>query len=51
MNLLQIDEEGVNPVIKIYKLDKKDKFGNPFCSRVQPAIPDKDPTNVSRFLR
>ena len=45
-----IDEEGINPVIKVYNLDNTNKQGVPFCSRVQSAIPeDNNPSYVSCF--
>nr|XP_039266743.1 vacuolar protein sorting-associated protein 11 homolog [Styela clava] len=44
-----IDEEGVNPVIKIWNMDKRDKSGDPFCSRIQAAIPNNLPSDVSAF--
>ena len=45
-----IDEEGINPVIKIYNMDNTNKQGVPFCSRVQPAIPENNvPSYVSCF--
>jgi len=46
-----IDEKGLNPVIKVWNLDKKDKFGVPFCSRVQPTIPgDNVPSRATAFV-
>ena len=45
-----IDEEGINPVIKVYNLDNTNKQGVPFCSRVQKAVPeDNNPSYVSCF--
>lgn len=41
-----MDEAGVNPVIKVWNMDKKEKGGNPFCTRIQPAIPNNTPTDV-----
>uniref|UniRef100_H2ZAB8 Vacuolar protein sorting-associated protein 11 homolog n=1 Tax=Ciona savignyi TaxID=51511 RepID=H2ZAB8_CIOSA len=29
-----IDETGINPVIKVWNMDKRDKNGNPFCGRI-----------------
>ncbi|XP_078494941.1 vacuolar protein sorting-associated protein 11 homolog [Ciona intestinalis] len=45
-----IDEDGVNPVIKVWNMDKKDKFGNPFCCRIQRTIPASNtPSMVTSF--
>ncbi|CAK8684034.1 unnamed protein product [Clavelina lepadiformis] len=45
-----VDEEGINPVIRVWNLDKRDKLGNPFCCRVQPTIPASNvPTEVTVF--
>ncbi|XP_066993542.2 vacuolar protein sorting-associated protein 11 homolog [Anabrus simplex] len=35
------DEPGVNPVIKVWNLDKLDKQGHPTCVRLSRAIPNK----------
>ncbi|KAG9482527.1 hypothetical protein GDO78_011285 [Eleutherodactylus coqui] len=40
------DEEGVNPVVKVWNLEKRDG-GNPLCTRIFPAIPGNKPTVVS----
>ncbi|XP_056449620.1 vacuolar protein sorting-associated protein 11 homolog [Gadus chalcogrammus] len=40
------DEEGINPLVKVWNLDKKDS-GNPLCTRIFPAIPGNKPTEVS----
>lgn len=51
LSAVGIDQDGVNPVIKVWNLDKKDKFGAPFCSRVQPTIPqDNVPSHVTSFV-
>nr|CAB3267620.1 vacuolar protein sorting-associated protein 11 homolog [Phallusia mammillata] len=45
-----VDEMGINPVIKVWNLDKKDKLGNPFCCRVQNTIPSNNvPSEVTDF--
>uniref|UniRef100_A0A8C5PSQ7 Vacuolar protein sorting-associated protein 11 homolog n=1 Tax=Leptobrachium leishanense TaxID=445787 RepID=A0A8C5PSQ7_9ANUR len=40
------DEEGINPVVKVWNLDKRDG-GTPLCTRIFPAIPGNKPTVVS----
>ncbi|KAB0406105.1 hypothetical protein E2I00_019226, partial [Balaenoptera physalus] len=40
------DEEGINPLVKIWNLEKRDG-GNPLCTRIFPAIPGAEPTVVS----
>ncbi|KAK3611536.1 hypothetical protein CHS0354_016470 [Potamilus streckersoni] len=40
------DEEGINPLIKVWNLDKFDK-GIPLCSRICRAIPSNKPTPVT----
>ncbi|KAM9038258.1 vacuolar protein sorting-associated protein 11 homolog isoform 1-T1 [Sarcophilus harrisii] len=40
------DEEGVNPLVKVWNLEKRDG-GNPLCTRIFPAIPGSEPTVVS----
>ncbi|KAM3922693.1 vacuolar protein sorting-associated protein 11 homolog [Leptodactylus fuscus] len=40
------DEEGVNPLVKVWNLEKRDG-GNPLCTRIFPAIPGNKPTVVS----
>ncbi|XP_028322374.1 vacuolar protein sorting-associated protein 11 homolog [Gouania willdenowi] len=40
------DEHGINPLVKVWNLDKKDS-GNPLCTRIFPAIPGNKPTEVS----
>lgn len=43
---------GINPVIKVWNLDKKDKLGNPFCCRVQTTIPSNNvPSEVSQVCK
>jgi hypothetical protein len=37
---MQEDEPGVNPVIKVWNLDKLDKQGHPVCLRISRAIPN-----------
>ncbi|XP_072041834.1 vacuolar protein sorting-associated protein 11 homolog [Amphiura filiformis] len=42
------DESGINPVIKVWNLDKKDKTNNPTCTRYTRAIPgSNNPSQVS----
>lgn len=38
------DEPGVNPVVKVWNLDKLDKQGHPVCLRISRAIPNNKPT-------
>nr|CAD7202335.1 unnamed protein product [Timema douglasi] len=38
------DEPGVNPLIKVWNLEKQDKHGNPTCVRISRAIPNNKPT-------
>ncbi|NXO81770.1 VPS11 protein, partial [Sitta europaea] len=40
------DEEGINPLVKVWNLEKRDG-GNPLCTRIFPAIPGSKPTVVS----
>ncbi|KAM5132463.1 vacuolar protein sorting-associated protein 11 homolog [Mantella aurantiaca] len=40
------DEEGTNPLVKVWNLEKRDG-GNPLCTRIFPAIPGNKPTVVS----
>ncbi|CAG2067029.1 unnamed protein product, partial [Timema podura] len=40
----QEDEPGVNPLIKVWNLEKQDKHGNPTCVRISRAIPNNKPT-------
>ncbi|XP_071804394.1 vacuolar protein sorting-associated protein 11 homolog [Asterias amurensis] len=42
------DEPGINPIIKVWNLDKQDKMRNPTCSRITRALPGSNqPSNVS----
>ncbi|CAM1311822.1 VPS11 (predicted), partial [Pycnogonum litorale] len=41
------DEPGINPLVKIWNLDKMDKNGNPMCIRIIRAIPGNVPTSVT----
>lgn len=41
------DEPGINPVIKVWNLDKLDKHGHPLCIRITRAIPNNKPTRAS----
>lgn len=41
------DEEGINPLIKVWNFDKLDRTGNPSCSRIVRAIPGNRPTKVT----
>lgn len=43
------DEQGVNPIIKVWNLDKMDK-GVPACTRLTRAIPINKPTPVTCFM-
>jgi hypothetical protein len=36
----QEDEPGVNPVVKVWNLDKLDKQGHPICLRISRTIPN-----------
>nr|XP_054754971.1 vacuolar protein sorting-associated protein 11 homolog isoform X1 [Lytechinus pictus] len=38
------DEAGINPVIKVWNLDKRDKSNNPSCSRITRALPGSNVT-------
>ncbi|XP_058865560.1 vacuolar protein sorting-associated protein 11 homolog [Acipenser ruthenus] len=40
------DEQGINPLVKVWNLDKRDS-GNPLCTRIFSAIPGNKPTEVS----
>ncbi|NP_001120879.1 vacuolar protein sorting-associated protein 11 homolog [Xenopus tropicalis] len=40
------DEEGINPLVKVWNLEKRDG-GSPLCTRIFPAIPGNKPTVVS----
>ncbi|ESO93774.1 hypothetical protein LOTGIDRAFT_182193 [Lottia gigantea] len=40
------DEQGVNPLIKVWNLDKTER-GSPLCTRISRAIPGNKPTQVS----
>ncbi|XP_039352437.1 porphobilinogen deaminase isoform X2 [Mauremys reevesii] len=40
------DEEGINPLVKVWNLEKRDG-GNPLCTRIFPAIPGNKPTVVT----
>lgn len=41
------DEPGINPIIKVWNLDKADKQGHPTCVRISRAIPNNKPENVT----
>ncbi|KAJ8321881.1 hypothetical protein KUTeg_000352 [Tegillarca granosa] len=41
------DEQGVNPLIKVWNLDKTDKDQVPLCTRITRAIPGNKPTPVT----
>ncbi|XP_019628396.1 PREDICTED: vacuolar protein sorting-associated protein 11 homolog [Branchiostoma belcheri] len=41
------DEPGTNPIIKVWNLEKRDKAGNPTCSRIVRAVPGKESSPVS----
>ncbi|XP_028664283.1 vacuolar protein sorting-associated protein 11 homolog [Erpetoichthys calabaricus] len=40
------DDEGINPLVKVWNLDKRDS-SSPLCTRIFPAIPGNKPTEVS----
>ncbi|KAG8434609.1 hypothetical protein GDO86_012832 [Hymenochirus boettgeri] len=40
------DEEGLNPLVKVWNLEKRDG-GSPLCTRIFPAIPGNKPTVVT----
>ncbi|PWA27281.1 hypothetical protein CCH79_00020294, partial [Gambusia affinis] len=40
------DEHGINPLVKVWNLDKRDS-GNPLCTRIFPAVPGNKPAEVS----
>ncbi|RUS74031.1 hypothetical protein EGW08_018205 [Elysia chlorotica] len=42
------DEQGINPLIKVWNLDKMER-GSPTCTRLTRAIPGNKPTPVSAF--
>ncbi|KAK2167121.1 hypothetical protein LSH36_32g21058 [Paralvinella palmiformis] len=41
------DDEGINPLIKVWNLDKIDRSGQPLCSRIVRAVPGNRPTKVT----
>lgn len=41
------DEPGINPLIKVWNLEKLDKRGLPMCSRISRTIPNNRPTPAS----
>ncbi|PSN48268.1 hypothetical protein C0J52_03049, partial [Blattella germanica] len=41
------DEPGINPVIKVWNLDKLDKHGLPVCIRITRAIPNNKPAQAT----
>uniref|UniRef100_A0A4W3J9W8 Vacuolar protein sorting-associated protein 11 homolog n=1 Tax=Callorhinchus milii TaxID=7868 RepID=A0A4W3J9W8_CALMI len=41
------DELGINPLVKVWNLDKRDSSGNPLCTRIFSAIPGNKPTEVT----
>ncbi|XP_078786422.1 vacuolar protein sorting-associated protein 11 homolog isoform X1 [Oryzias latipes] len=41
-----LDEHGINPLVKVWNLDKRDS-GNPLCTRIFPANLGTKPTEVS----
>lgn len=45
--MLQEDEPGINPLIKVWNLEKLDKQGSPMCVRISRAIPNNRPTPAS----
>jgi len=42
------DEQGINPVIKVWNLEKMER-GIPLCTRLTKVIPNNKPTPVSSF--
>jgi len=51
LTVLQDDEEGINPTIKVWHLDKSDKDKNPFCTRVMKVTYENRafPVRCARF--
>lgn len=43
------DEPGINPLIKVWNIEKLDKQGLPMCVRISRAIPNNRPVPVSEF--
>ncbi|XP_061416593.1 LOW QUALITY PROTEIN: vacuolar protein sorting-associated protein 11 homolog [Lethenteron reissneri] len=41
------DEQGINPMVKVWNMDKRDKTGIPLCCRIFRAIPSNKPTEVT----
>ncbi|EDO40102.1 predicted protein, partial [Nematostella vectensis] len=41
------DEAGINPLVRVWNLDKPDKLGNPVCCQMLRAIPGNKPVAVS----
>ncbi|XP_031570001.1 vacuolar protein sorting-associated protein 11 homolog [Actinia tenebrosa] len=41
------DEVGINPIVRVWNLDKTDKLGNPVCCQMLRAIPGNKPVAVS----
>ncbi|XP_048417987.1 vacuolar protein sorting-associated protein 11 homolog isoform X2 [Stegostoma tigrinum] len=41
------DELGINPLVKVWNLEKRDSSGNPLCTRIFSAIPGNKPTEVT----
>ncbi|KAK3910483.1 Vacuolar protein sorting-associated protein 11-like protein [Frankliniella fusca] len=41
------DEPGINPLIKVWNLEKLDKLGIPMCVRISRTIPNNRPTPAS----
>ena len=46
---LKEDDPGINPVIKIWNLEKKDIHGSPVCVHVVRALPGNRPVPVTAF--
>lgn len=46
---MQEDESGINPVIKIWNLDKRDVHGSPVCVHLVRALPGNRPVPVTAF--
>ncbi|PFX15152.1 Vacuolar protein sorting-associated protein 11-like [Stylophora pistillata] len=44
---LEDEVEGIDPIIRVWNLDKIDKYGNPVCCCMQRLIPGNKPVPVS----
>ncbi|KAK3753540.1 hypothetical protein QZH41_018510 [Actinostola sp. cb2023] len=41
------DEVGINPLVRVWNLDKMDKLGNPICCQMLRALPGNKPVEVT----